>query len=76
MTDGFHVAMLACAGLAAAGGILAWLTISSEVLHEEPDEPPERPEYCCPIAGTPLRPAPELVPDPAPLKHQSASVSA
>jgi predicted MFS family arabinose efflux permease len=29
MVDGFRVAMVACAGLAAAGGILAWLTISS-----------------------------------------------
>ena len=37
MTDGFHVAMLACAGLAVAGGILAWLTISSEVLAPEAD---------------------------------------
>ena len=24
MTDGFHMAMLVCAGLAAAGGVLAW----------------------------------------------------
>jgi EmrB/QacA subfamily drug resistance transporter len=65
MTDGFHVAMFACAGLAAAGGILAWLTISSEVLEAEPDRkegtPIEAPaEFSCPIAGTPLRAASEL----------------
>lgn len=32
MTDGFHMAMVACAILAAFGGIFAWLTISSSVL--------------------------------------------
>ncbi len=52
MTDGFHMAMVACAVLAAAGGVLAWLTISSEVL--EPEAKPE-PEFSCAIAGTPLR---------------------
>jgi EmrB/QacA subfamily drug resistance transporter len=52
MTDGFHMAMVACAVLAAAGGILAWLTISSEVL--EPEAKSE-PEFSCAIAGTPLR---------------------
>jgi hypothetical protein len=26
MTDGFHIAMLTCATLAAAGGAVAWLT--------------------------------------------------
>ncbi len=31
MTDGFQMAMLACAGLAALGGLLAWFTISAEV---------------------------------------------
>jgi len=52
MNDGFHMAMVACAVLAAAGGVLAWLTISSEVL--EPEAKPE-PEFSCAIAGTPLR---------------------
>ena len=37
MTDGFHMAMVACAGLAALGGILAWLTISSDVLGPSPN---------------------------------------
>jgi EmrB/QacA subfamily drug resistance transporter len=52
MSDGFHMAMVACAVLAAAGGVLAWLTISSEAL--EPEAKPE-PEFSCAIAGTPLR---------------------
>ena len=34
--DGFRVAMVTCAGLAALGGILAWLTIS-DVLETEPE---------------------------------------
>ena len=36
MEDGFRMAMVACAALAALGGILAWLTISSDVLEAEP----------------------------------------
>ncbi|HEX4671326.1 MAG TPA: DHA2 family efflux MFS transporter permease subunit [Solirubrobacteraceae bacterium] len=48
MTHGFHVAMLACAGLAAAGGVIAWLTISDTALATPTD-------YSCPVAGPPLR---------------------
>jgi len=60
MTDGFRVAMLACAGLAAAGGILAWLTISSDVLEAEPDVTAEAlTDFSCGVAGTPLRPGRE-----------------
>ena len=62
MEDGFRMAMYACAGLAAAGGLIAWLTISSEVLEPEPGEPvaePAEPEYSCGVVGTPLRPSPE-----------------
>jgi EmrB/QacA subfamily drug resistance transporter len=63
MTDGFHVAMLVCAALAALGGLFAWLTISPEVLHSEPEDgdgPPEgMPErveiYSCSVDGSPLR---------------------
>jgi EmrB/QacA subfamily drug resistance transporter len=55
MTSGFHTAMLACAGLSALGGIIAWLTISSEVLEAEPAAEVEEPEFSCAIAGTPLR---------------------
>jgi EmrB/QacA subfamily drug resistance transporter len=59
MVHGFHTAMLVCAALAAGGGILAWLTISSEVLATEPDEAAEAVEracsdFSCGVAGTPL----------------------
>jgi EmrB/QacA subfamily drug resistance transporter len=57
MTDGFRVAMVACAGLSVLGGILAWLTISSDVLEAEPDVPAEGlTDFSCGVAGTPLRP--------------------
>ena len=64
MTDGFHVAMMACAALAAAGGVLAWLTISDDVLKAEPElrgEPPVAvsTDFNCAVTGTPLRPASE-----------------
>jgi EmrB/QacA subfamily drug resistance transporter len=60
MTDGFHMAMVACAGLAAAGGILAWLTISSDVLEAEPDATAGlSTDLSCPIAGSALRPGPD-----------------
>jgi EmrB/QacA subfamily drug resistance transporter len=63
MTHGFHVAMLACAGLAAAGGVLAWLTIDNDVLKADatlaPDGQPAKGEFSCPVAGPPLRPGPE-----------------
>ena len=64
MADGFDVAMVACAVIAALGGILAFLTISSEVLEAVPvadGGTPDRAatDYACPIAGTPLRPARE-----------------
>jgi EmrB/QacA subfamily drug resistance transporter len=64
MTDGFRVAMLSCAGLAAAGGILAWLTISSDVLHAEPapgGSPPTKvlKDVSCGVPAPPLRPGRE-----------------
>jgi EmrB/QacA subfamily drug resistance transporter len=64
MDHGFHLAMLACAGLAAAGGVLAWLTISSEVLESEPAAGGDLPtgvlhDFSCAVAGTPLRPGRE-----------------
>jgi len=69
MTDGFRKAMVACAALAALGGILAWLTISSDVLEPEPaagaEAPSPPPEYSCPIAGTQLAPGPASEPDAA-----------
>jgi MFS family permease len=51
MTDGFHMAMVASAALAALGGAIAWLTIDPSVL--EPEEEP--PHYQCPVSGAPLR---------------------
>jgi MFS family permease len=67
MTHGFHVAMLACAGLAVAGGVLAWLTIDNDVLKVDAapaadGQAPVR-EFSCPVAGPPVRPAPEQVTD-------------
>jgi EmrB/QacA subfamily drug resistance transporter len=52
MTDGFHVAMVVTAALAALGGAIAWLTIDPHVLRPQPER---LPEYECPICGTPLR---------------------
>jgi EmrB/QacA subfamily drug resistance transporter len=51
MAEGFGTAMTACAVVAAAGGVLAWLTIRPDVL--EPAPAPA--EYTCAVAGTPLR---------------------
>ncbi|HET7445713.1 MAG TPA: MFS transporter [Solirubrobacterales bacterium] len=64
MTDGFHMAMMICAVLAALGGILAWLTISADVLHAEPEPGGDTPEqaledYSCGVNGPPLRPGRE-----------------
>jgi EmrB/QacA subfamily drug resistance transporter len=64
MTDGFHMAMVVCAVLAAAGGVLAWLTISSTVLHAEAEAgggTPERlaEDFSCGVGAPPLRPGRE-----------------
>jgi EmrB/QacA subfamily drug resistance transporter len=64
MTHGFHVGMVVCAILAAAGGILAWLTIEATVLHAEPEPGGDTPErlgedFSCGIDGPPLRPGRE-----------------
>jgi hypothetical protein len=66
IADGFHAAMLATAILAAAGGVLAWATIRSDVLARtlEPGLEPCRealeqaPARHCAVAGTPLASAP------------------
>jgi EmrB/QacA subfamily drug resistance transporter len=65
MDHGFHVAMLVCAALAAAGGILAWLTISSDVLESEAAPGGDLPtgvlhDFSCAVAGAPLRPGREV----------------
>jgi MFS family permease len=64
MTDGFQMAMFVCAALAAAGGVLAWLTISAEVLHAEAEPGGDTPErlaedFSCGIGAPPLRPGRE-----------------
>ena len=64
MTDGFHTAMTAAAALAATGGAIAWLTISDDVLHTEPEPGGDTParlasDYECAVCGAPLRPGRE-----------------
>jgi EmrB/QacA subfamily drug resistance transporter len=60
MTHGFHVGMIVCAILAALGALVAWTTISSDVLEEEGEEPEEC-DYSCGIGAPALRPAREPV---------------
>jgi EmrB/QacA subfamily drug resistance transporter len=59
MADGFHVAMLITAATALAGALVAWTTVSNDVLAREgaPGEDHEAREPCthCAVAGTPLR---------------------
>jgi hypothetical protein len=59
MTTGFHTAMLATALLAAAGGFIAWLTISSNTFTHA-SKPggalPAHPRFACDIVGAPLQP--------------------
>jgi EmrB/QacA subfamily drug resistance transporter len=65
LADGFDTAMMVGAALSAAGGVLAWTTISNDVLEraEEPGREPCRdaletvPDYHCAVAGTPLQSA-------------------
>jgi EmrB/QacA subfamily drug resistance transporter len=64
MTHGFHVAALTCAGLAAFGGLLACVTISSDIGTDEtttgsgtPSPAAPRP-FSCDVAGAPLAAAP------------------
>lgn len=62
LADGFTTAMFIAAGLCALGGVLAWVTISSDVLAQA--ERPERrackraleqaPEHHCAVAGAPM----------------------
>jgi Na+/melibiose symporter-like transporter len=56
MTHGFHVAMIATAALAVAGGVIAWLTISEDVLSSEPERRGEEPvevstDFSCAVSG-------------------------
>jgi EmrB/QacA subfamily drug resistance transporter len=68
MTHGFHMAMIVSAAVAAAGGVIAWLTINNDVLSSEPEGRGEEPvavstNYSCAVSGPPWRerPADELV---------------
>ncbi len=56
MTHGFHMGMMICAILAAAGAVIAWTTISSDVLHEEEGEEPEECDYSCGVGAPTLQP--------------------
>jgi EmrB/QacA subfamily drug resistance transporter len=76
MDHGFHVAMLVCAILAVAGGVLAWFTISSDVLESEPAPGGDVPtgvlhDFSCGVAGAPLRPGREA--DCRPIAADSAT---
>jgi EmrB/QacA subfamily drug resistance transporter len=62
MTHGFHVGMGVCAILAFLGAVVAWTTISSDVLEEEGEEPEEC-DYSCGIGAPALRPGREPEPE-------------
>jgi EmrB/QacA subfamily drug resistance transporter len=68
MTHGFHLGMVVCAVLALLGSVVAWTTISSDVLHEEDEEegPSHEPSevYSCGVDAPPLRPGREPTPAP------------
>jgi EmrB/QacA subfamily drug resistance transporter len=79
MSNGFEIAMVVCAGLAAAGGIIAWLTISSDVLAAEAEPGGDTPErlakdYECAVSGAPLRPGREADCEP-PLTEREVATS-
>jgi EmrB/QacA subfamily drug resistance transporter len=64
MTDGFHMAMAATAGLSALGGVIAWLLIDPHVLDTEPEPGGDTPvrlgqDFECAVCGAPLRPGRE-----------------
>ena len=59
MTDGFRMAMLTSAALATAGGVLAWLTIRTDVL-EPVGAPAAATDFSCAVAGTPIRSSREV----------------
>ncbi|HEU4868264.1 MAG TPA: MFS transporter, partial [Actinomycetota bacterium] len=57
---GFRVAITLSAASVAVGGIIAWLTISNDVLRV--DEPPAKPRMHCAVCGSPLEPTDDLAP--------------
>jgi EmrB/QacA subfamily drug resistance transporter len=58
MTSGFHKGMGMCAILAAIGAVIAWTTISSDVLEEEGEEPEEC-DYSCGVGAPVMQPGRE-----------------
>jgi EmrB/QacA subfamily drug resistance transporter len=64
MTHGFHVGIGVCAILTTLGAIVAWTTISSDVLEEEGEEPEEC-DYSCGVGAPGLRPGRKPAPEPA-----------
>ena len=82
MTDGFRTAMVVTAAVAALGGVIAWFTISADVLDAEPSSEdagtPARAatDRSCAVAGTSLRPAREADCRPATVAVSRAEVKA
>jgi EmrB/QacA subfamily drug resistance transporter len=61
LESGFHTAMIICAAFAAAGGLLAWFTISDDVLARDDHVQAEAEHHVhCAVAGTPLQEVSEL----------------
>ncbi len=55
MTRGFHIAMLVCAVVSAAGGVLAWLTIDNSILqNSQASEGSDGNGFHCAVSGPPL----------------------
>jgi EmrB/QacA subfamily drug resistance transporter len=61
MTHGFHMGMMFCAILTVIGAVIAWTTISSDVLEEEGEEPQEC-DYSCGVGAPTLQPGREPAP--------------
>jgi EmrB/QacA subfamily drug resistance transporter len=59
MTHGFHVGMVVCAVLAALGAVVAWTTISSDVLHEEEGDEPAECDFTCGVGAPTMQPGRE-----------------
>jgi MFS family permease len=57
MEDGFHIALIVCAGLSVLGGLIAFAWIRSDLLSADEDEGEPEPDcYSCDVAGTRLSP--------------------
>ncbi len=63
---GFQPAMVICAGLLAAGGLLSAFTIDNRVLQTTPEHPVCQPECLtnCPVGAPPLEPGEQVRPAP------------